>query len=60
MKILKIFTLFIIILSMTLIAFGEDIYKAIENGNIKEVKSLIEKDPNLVFFKDDYGWTPLH
>jgi ankyrin repeat protein len=38
----------------------EVIHEAVKNNNLPEVRRLIENDPNLVFSKDENGFTPLH
>jgi ankyrin repeat protein len=37
-----------------------DIHDAARNGDLEMVKALLERNPGLVFSKDDKGWTPLH
>ncbi len=55
---------FPIILALTLTwsstAMCEVIHEAVKNNNLPEVTRLIENDPNLVFSKDENGFTPLH
>ena len=55
----------IVILVGFLIAFGgmsfaDDIHEFAQKGNLEGVKSLIDKDPELVNARDNDGRTPLH
>ncbi len=42
------------------LAFADDIHEFARTGNLEGVKSLIEKDPELIDAKDKDGRTPLH
>jgi cytohesin len=39
---------------------SRDILDAALRGDLREVKTLLQNNPNLVFSKDDGGMTPLH
>lgn len=48
------------VLSITTLAAANDIMEAAKQGNLAEVKRLVEQDPGLVNSKDDRQCTPLH
>ena len=52
------FMLFILMLSN--LAFCGEIHDAASQGDLEKVKSLLKTNPELVYNKDDNGWTPLH
>ncbi len=37
-----------------------NIFHLVQNGNLKEVKALLDKDPGTVNLKDGHKWTPLY
>jgi ankyrin repeat protein len=37
-----------------------DFFDAAQNGDLDKVKALLKDDPDLVFCKNNDGWTPLH
>lgn len=39
---------------------GSKINDAAVNGNFSKTKALLKANPDLVFSKDEYGYTPLH
>lgn len=41
-------------------AFCGQIHDTAANGDLEKVRALIQNDPDLVFSKDDKGYTPLH
>jgi ankyrin repeat protein len=42
------------------LAFGGDIHDAAKSGDLEKVKAQLRGNPDSVFSKDAYGWTPLH
>src|ERR1017187_863378 len=36
------------------------ILAAVRDGDLEKVKALLKGSPDLVFKKDNFGWTPLH
>jgi hypothetical protein len=41
-------------------AMCEVIHEAVKNNSLPEVRRLVENNPNLVFSRDENGFTPLH
>jgi hypothetical protein len=41
-------------------AMCQQINKAVKDNNLPEVRQLLKNDPNLVFSRDEDGFTPLH
>ncbi len=54
------FVLFIQIIGSITFVYGQDIFLAVQQNNISEVKSLMEKDPETVAEKNKDGMQPLH
>jgi cyclase len=54
--IIAMLTLFI----FTIFAFSQDIIRAINQGDLEQVKTLLEKNPELLNIKDNNGNTLLH
>jgi ankyrin repeat protein len=50
----------LIALAYSIPAFCGEIHDAARKGNIKKVKALLKKNPDLVSSKDNEGWTPLY
>lgn len=42
------------------IAWTAEIHDAAEKGDLNRLKSLLEKDPQLIYARNDFGGTPLH
>ena len=42
------------------LAFSGEIHTAAMGGNVEKAKALLAGDPELVFSKDERGWTPLY
>lgn len=42
------------------VAFAQDVFDRLRDGDVSAVKALIEKTPEAVNLRDDNGWTPLH
>jgi len=40
--------------------FSQDIYEAAKNGDVDEIRKILEKNPELLDVPDRYGFTPLH
>jgi len=40
--------------------FSQDIYEAAKNGDVDEIRKVLEKNPELLDVPDRYGFTPLH
>ncbi len=58
-KKMKIFMI-TISLFLALTSFGQEIHKAVQKGDIEQVKKLLEENPQLINVKDETGRTPLH
>ena len=41
-------------------AMCQQIHKAVKDNDLPEVRQLLKNDPDLVFAKDENGFTPLH
>lgn len=54
------YVVFLLLLSVCILCLDQDIFKAVQEGELKTVKSLIEKQPNLVNAKISGGYSPLH
>jgi ankyrin repeat protein len=50
----------LVVLAWSSLAFGGEIHDAARNGDLEKVKALLKDNPDLVFSKDGFGWTPLH
>lgn len=50
----------VIIFAWSSLAFCGEIHEAVKNNDIAKVKELIKSSPDLVFSKDENGFTPLH
>jgi ankyrin repeat protein len=59
-KVLKSIYIIAVILLITSTVRAQDIITASAEGNLVEVKELVERDPQLVYTKDETGRTPLH
>lgn len=60
LKKLRCYLLFFLLMSVSILCSGQDIFKAVQEGNPQTVESLIKKNPDLVNSKDTNGDTPLH
>jgi ankyrin repeat protein len=40
--------------------FAGEIHEAAKNGNLEKLKALLDKNPELLYVKDELGKTPLH
>jgi ankyrin repeat protein len=56
----RIFFVLVLMLTGTSLALCGEIHEAVMNNNSTKVRDLIKKDPDLVFSKDEDGFTPLH
>jgi ankyrin repeat protein len=54
------FIVFALALTSGCVAFAGEIHEAVHENNVSKVKKLITENPDLVFSKDDDGFTPLH
>jgi len=54
------FIAFLLVLSWGNFALAAEIHEAVKNNDLVKVKTLIKGNPDLVFSKDDDGFTPLH
>ena len=59
-KIIILIVLFYISTLSSQSAFTQDIFSEAWNGNVKAVKALLEKNPDLVHVKTGDGHIPLH
>jgi glyoxylase-like metal-dependent hydrolase (beta-lactamase superfamily II) len=57
---LTVFLALVAILFWTIPALAQDINQAATQGDLEQVKAWVEKDPQLVNFKDENGRTALH
>jgi hypothetical protein len=60
MKINKQIILILLIFTVIIPLTAQDIFKAINDGDLEKVKSLLEKDKKLLEAKDNGGWGLLH
>jgi ankyrin repeat protein len=51
---------FVLMLTSACAALAGEIQEAVHNNDISKAKKLIKKKPDLVFSKDENGFTPLH
>jgi ankyrin len=49
-----------ILLAFCPILFAAEIHEAAKNGDIAKLNELLQKDPSLLYLKDEMGKTPLH
>lgn len=54
------FIAFLLVLSSSNLALAGEIHEAVKNNELVKVRSLIKDSPDLVFSKDEDGFTPLH
>src|SRR6266496_59586 len=54
------FITFLILLSWSNLVLAGEIHEAVKNNDLVKVKSLIKDSSDLVFSKDEDGFTPLH
>ncbi len=54
------FIAFMVLLSSSKLLLAGEIHEAVKNDDLAKVRSLINDTPDLVFSKDDDGFTPLH
>ena len=59
MKNLKPIFVIILVLMHTFQSNGQDIFETINNGDLETVKSILEKDPELIKARDNVGDSPL-
>ncbi|MFA5974584.1 MAG: ankyrin repeat domain-containing protein [Elusimicrobiota bacterium] len=59
-KISGLLCLFAAMCFLTLPVFAGEIHEAAKSGDIVKLKSLLDKDPALLYSKDEVGKTPLH
>ena len=51
----------LVVVGLSGLAFGGEIHDAARDGNLENVKALLNDHPDLIFSKDnEHGWTPLH
>jgi hypothetical protein len=60
MKIKKQIILMLLVFTIIIPLKGQDIFKAINDGDLEKVKSMLEKDKELLEAKDSGGWDLLH
>lgn len=53
-------TAFVLALSLSNLAWAGEIHEAVKNNDLAKVRRLIKDSPDLVFNKDEDGFTPLH
>ena len=58
--IVRLATVMLIALGWSSLAFCGEIHDAAKNGDLGRVKALVKESPDLVFSRDDDGWTALH
>lgn len=51
---------FLLLLSWSNCASAAEIHEAVKNNDLAKVRTLIKNNPDLVFSKDEDGFTPLH
>jgi ankyrin repeat protein len=56
----RLVAVLLLVLTWSSLAFCGEIQDAIAKGDMEKVKKLIKDNPDLVFSKDENGWTPLH
>jgi uncharacterized protein len=56
----RVLVLLMVVLTWSSIALCGEIHEAITKNDSAKVKELLKNDPNLVFSKDEDGFTPLH
>ncbi|MGB2837507.1 MAG: ankyrin repeat domain-containing protein [Candidatus Sulfotelmatobacter sp.] len=54
------FATLLLVLSSSNLALAGEIHDAVKNNDLAKVRSLIKDSPDLVFSKDEDGFTPLH
>jgi ankyrin repeat protein len=54
------FIAFILVLSSSNLVLAGEIHEAVKNDDLAKVRSLINDNADLVFSKDEDGFTPLH
>ena len=54
------FAALLLLLSSSNLALAGEIHDAVKNNDLAKVRSLIKDSPDLVFSKDEDGFTPLH
>src|SRR6266568_779470 len=54
------FITFLILVSWSNLVLAGEIHEAVKNKDVVKVKSLIKNSPDVVFSKDEDGFTPLH
>jgi ankyrin repeat protein len=54
------FIAFLLLLSSSDLVLAGEIHEAVKNDDLAKVRSLINNNPDLVFSKDEDGFTPLH
>jgi ankyrin repeat protein len=54
------FIAFMVVLSSSNLVWAGEIHDAVKNDDLAKVRSLIKENPDLVFSKDEDGFTPLH
>src|SRR5689334_20361847 len=57
---IKLLAAMLIGLTSSITAFSGEIHDVAHDGNLEKVKALLKGDPDLVFSKDNDGFTPLH
>ena len=50
----------LVALSWSCVTFAGEIHNAARRGDVSKVATLLNRDSNLVFSKDEFGRTPLH
>jgi ankyrin repeat protein len=56
----RVFALLVLVLTWSSIALCGEIHEAVKNNDSAKVRGLIKNNPDLVFSKDEDGFTPLH
>lgn len=56
----RVTALLLLVLVWSSQAHCGEIHKAAKKGDVEKVKKLLKGNPDLVFSKDEDGWTPLH
>jgi uncharacterized protein len=58
--IVRLATVMLVALGWRSFAFCGEIHDAAKNGDLGRVKALVKDNPDLVFSRDNDGWTALH
>ena len=56
----RLIALLLLALAWSSQAYSGEIHKAAKKGDVGKVRKLLQGNPDLVFSKDEDGWTPLH